>query len=146
MKKRKKEKRSASKNGALTSAIVGAIASLCLLAALLMTFSIIGLASENPHSLLSPFSFFSIYAASFLGGFICIRKNKGHDALLCGSICGMLVAILFSVIFLIFGLIFDASSTPISWIFRGFIIVASIIGALLSSISKSKVPKRKRRK
>ena len=64
MKKRTHEKRKP-KNGMLSSALFGALTSLALLIALLALFSLIGLASNNPHSLLSPFSFFSIYASAF---------------------------------------------------------------------------------
>ena len=146
MKKRTKEKKRVSKSGILISSLFGAFSSMAILLALLMLFSLIGQLSENPHSLLSPFSFFSIYTSSFLGGFISVKKNKERDSLLCGLICGILIAILFSLIFLIFGLIFDVKSTPISWLFRAFTLLASIIGALLSSASKRKAPKRKRRR
>ena len=146
MKKRTNEKKRSYKSGILTSSAFGAFSSMAILLALLMLFSLIGQLSESPHSLLTPFSFFSIYTSSFFGGFISVKKNKGRDPLLCGLICGILIAILFSLIFLIFGLIFDVKSTPISWLFRAFTLLASIIGALISSASKRKAPKRKRRR
>ncbi len=146
MKKRIKEKKRVSKSGALTSAVFGMCVSSAILLALLIMFSLIGLVISNPHSLITPFSFFSIYASSFFGGFISAKKNKCSDALLCGLICGCFVFLLFSSVFWIFGLIIDVKSAPISWLFRAIMIISSILGAILSTLTKSKSPKKKRRR
>ena len=146
MKKRATEKKHATKRGILISSLFGLCATMIILFALLMIFSLIGLATENPHSLLSPVSFFSIYTSTFFGGFISIKKNKGHDSLLCGLICGIFSAIVLSLVFGVFRLLFDANSTPLSWLFRVLIIITSIIGALLGVNKTKKMPKKKKRR
>ena len=144
MKKRTHEKRKP-KNGMLSSAMFGALTSLALLIALLALFSLIGLASNNPHSLLSPFSFFSIYASAFLGGFISAKKNKGPDIIYCGALCGCMVTVLLSLVLWIFALALNVTSEPISWLYRGLMILASTVGSLLAASKSQKMPKRKRR-
>ena len=145
MKKRVLEKKRISKSGILISAAFGLCAAISILLILLAIFSLIGLATENPHSLLSPISFFSIYTASFFGGFISIKKNKGRDPLLCGLICGCFIALSYSLIFGLIGIILDIKSAPISWLYRLLMIVSSLVGSLLGTAKPNKMPKRKRK-
>ena len=146
MKKRIKEKKRVSKSGILTSAVFGACISSIIFITLLKIFSLIGLASNTPHALLTPFSFFSIYTATFFGGFVAVKKNKGRDALFCGLFCGCIIALLFSLVFGISGLIFNVTSEPISWLYRALIIISSIIGSLLGINKSTKRPKNKIRR
>ena len=148
MKKRAHEKKRTSKSGALVASAFGAGMAFALLLALLATFSIIGLAAENPHSLLSPISFFSIYASAFLGGFIAIKKNKGRDTLLCGALCGVLTMLAYSVALWVAGIILDAESTPISWLYRAIIIVCAILGSIIgvNKTHKKSIRRKRRRK
>ena len=146
MKKRIKEKKHLQSNGALTSAVFGTCCSAAIMLALLILFSLVGLASDNPHSLITPFSFFAIYASSFFGGFASVKKNKCSDALLCGLICGCLVFLLFSTVFWIFGLIINVKSTPISWLFRAIMILSTLVGAILSALTASKAPRKRKHK
>ena len=146
MKKRAKQKRHISKSGILISSAYGLLCATVILILLLTAFSAIGLATENPHSLLTPISFFSIYTASFFGGFIAIKKNKGADALLCGLICGIFTFLFLSLIFFIIGIILKSQSASLTWLFRALIIPASILGSLLGSAKKNKMPKRKKRR
>ena len=146
MKKRTSQKKRTSKSGILISCISGLCASILIFILLLIAFSLIGLTSENPHSLLTPISFFSIYASSFLGGFISVKKNKGRDPLLCGLICGIIIAVAYSLAFGLIGIICDIDSTPISWLYRILMAVASIVGALLGISKSKKMPKKKRRR
>ncbi len=146
MKKRAKQKRHISKSGILISSAYGLLCATVILILLLAIFSAVGLATENPHSLLTPISFFSIYTASFFGGFIAIKKNKGADALLCGLICGIFTFLFLSLIFFIIGIILKSQSASLTWLFRALIIPASILGSLLGSAKKNKLPKRKKRR
>ena len=146
MKKRAKQKRHISKSGILISSAYGLLCATVILILLLAIFSAVGLATENPHSLLTPISFFSIYTASFFGGFIAIKKNKGADALLCGLVCGIFTFLFLSLIFFIIGIILKSQSASLTWLFRALIIPASILGSLLGSAKKNKMPKRKKRR
>ena len=144
--KKRVQKRHISKSGILLSCAFGLCGAILILLALLAIFSLVGLAAEDPHSLLLPISFFSIYAASFFGGFIAIKKNKGHDCLLCGLICGLLTALSYSLIFGLLGIILDIDSTSISWLYRLLMIPASLIGSIVGIGNAHKKPKRKRRR
>ena len=136
-------KKRISKSGMLTSASFGLLCACVIFIVCLAIFSAIGIATENPHSLLAPISFFSIYTSSFFGGFISAKKNKGSDTLLCGVVCGIFVFLAFSSIFFVLSLIFSVQSTPLSWLFRLLIILFSLVGSL---VGKNKhVPKRRRR-
>ena len=146
MKKRVHEKKHISKSGILISASFGLCAAIIILLVLLIIFSLVGLATEKPHSLLSPVSFFAIYCSSFFGGFAAIKKNKGRDALLCGLSCGCFIAITFSILLWLAGFLLDAQSTPMSWLFRALTVVFAIIGSLLGTTKSSKPKKKKRRK
>ena len=148
MKKRANEKKRTSKNGALLSSVFGMGIAVAALLALLSIFSIIGLASEKPHSLLSPISFFSIYASAFLGGFVAIKKNKERDALLCGALCGVFIMLAYSVTFWLVGIILNADSTPISWLYRAIIIVCALLGAIIgvNKTHKKSIRRKRRRK
>ena len=146
MKKRAKQKRHISKSGILISSAFGLLSSVIILLLLLSIFSAIGLATEKPHSLLTPISFFSIYAASFLGGFIAIKKNNGTDSLLCGLICGVFIFLFLSLFFFLIGLMLKSQSSSLTWLFRILIIPSSILGSILGSAKNNKMPKRKKRK
>lgn len=143
MKKRVQKKRVA-KRGIFISSAFGLCGAILILISLLAIFSLVGLATDNPHSLLSPISFFSIYTASFFGGFIAIKKNKSHDPLLCGLVCGSFIALSYSLVFGLIGIILDIKSTPISWLYRLLMIVSALIGALLGTATRNKTPKRRK--
>lgn len=145
MKKRAQKKRT-TKRGILLSSAFGLCGAILILLTLLAIFSLVGLAADNPHSLLLPFSLFSIYAAAFFGGFIAIKKNKGRDALPCGVLCGVVVAISYSLIFGIIGIILDIESTSISWLYRPLMIPVSTLGSIVGIAETRKRPKRKRRR
>ena len=144
--KKRVQKRHVSKSGILLSCAFGLCGAILILLALLAIFSLVGLASDDPHSLLLPISFFSIYTASFFGGFIAIKKNKGRDALLCGALCGILIALSYSLIFGIIGIILDIDGTSASWLYRPLMIPASLIGSIVGIGNAHKKPNRKRRR
>lgn len=143
--KKKKRKTTASASGAIGCACFGSLASIIILFALLVIFSALALIPKNPHPLLAPLSFFSLYSSAFFGGFLSVKKSKGRDSLLCGLLNGILTAILFSLLFGVVGFLTDAKGTPLSWLFRALIIPASILGALLGKRTKAKRKKRKKR-
>jgi putative membrane protein (TIGR04086 family) len=144
MKKRVSEKKHTSKSGILISAVFGLCISAIIMLALFMLFSIIGLANENPHSLLSPISFFTIYASAFFGGFSAIKKNKGRDCLFCGALCGILIALTYSLIFGIMGLAFNIDNAPISWVYRIIIIPIAFLGSVTGISKQHKQPKKRK--
>lgn len=146
MKKRITEKKHKANRGILISTIFGLCVSMLILLILLMIFSLIGLATENPHALLSPLSFFSIYTSAFFGGFTAIKKNKGHDPCICGILCGIIIMITFSLIFGIVGIICNVDSTPISWVYRVLMLPSTLIGSIIGLTKKNKIPKHKKRK
>ena len=144
--KKRVQKRHVSKSGILLSCAFGLCGAILILLTLLAIFSLVGLASDDPHSLLLPISFFSIYTASFFGGFIAIKKNKGRDALFCGALCGILIALSYSLIFGLIGIILDIDGTSASWLYRLLMIPASLIGSIVGIGNAHKKPKRKRRR
>ena len=146
MKRMATEKKRTQRSGILISIVFGLCASIIIFIAMLTIFSIIGAATEKPHSLLTPISFFCIYTASFFGGFVSIKKNKGRDSLLCGALCGIVISLTYSLIFGLIGIICDIDSAPISWLYRILMAVASIVGALLGISKSKKMPKKKRRR
>ena len=147
MKRMATEKKRTQKSGILISVVFGLCASIIIFIAMMMIFSIVGSATENPHSLLTPISFFCIYTASFFGGFIASKKNKGRESLLCGAVCGTVIALAYSLIFGIVGIVCNIDSTPISWVYRGLMIACSILGSVIGVSRTHKKPiKRKRRK
>lgn len=146
MKKRATEKRHISKSGILISSAFGLLGATLILLGLIAIFSAVGLATENPHSLTAPISFFSIFTASFFGGFIAVKKNKGIDALLCGSLCGIFIFLSFSTVFFLIGLILDIESNPTSWLFRMLIIVFSLLGSIIGKTKSQKLPKKRKRR
>ena len=146
MKKRGKEKKPSFKGGALKASLVGTLGAISIFILMLSIFSAIGLSFENPHAYISPLSYLAIYGAAFFGGFIATKKNRGHDALLCGLVCGVITTLTLCLLLFIIGLILKAESGAISWIFRALTVVFPIFGALLGIKRKSKPKKRKRRR
>ena len=149
MKKRGIEKKKisrASKSGILVSCSIGLCGAAIILLVLLILFSAIGLSNENPHSMLTPLSFFAIYTSAFFGGFIAIKKNKSRDALLCGLICGMFITITFCMIFLLIGIILNVESTALSWLFRAITIIFSTLGSFLGIKRSNGIPKKRHRR
>lgn len=146
MKKRGNEKKRSLKGGALTSSLFGTVGGIAVLLLIISIFSAISLFFENPHAYVSPLSYFAIYGAAFLGGFIAVKKNCGRDALLCGLLCGIFSAVSLSLIFLIVGLVLKSESTAATWIFRALTIIFPILGALLGMKRRAKPKKRKKRR
>ncbi|MBO7303006.1 MAG: TIGR04086 family membrane protein, partial [Clostridia bacterium] len=93
MKKRGKEKKPSFKGGALKASLIGSLGAIAVFILLISLFSAIGLSFENPHAYVPPLSYLAIYGASFFGGFIASKKNRGHNALLCGLICGVILCL-----------------------------------------------------
>ena len=142
---KKKKSKSFFEGGALFCALFGSLCSIFIFIACLMIFSGVSIALDNAHNALAPFALFSIYSATFLGGFIAVKKNKCRDALLCSSVCGAISTLVLCLAFWIIGLVFDIKSDMLSWLFRALCIAFSILGGFLA-INKSKKTKRKRRK
>ena len=134
-------------SGIPISILLGVSCNIIFFFLLITLFSCIVLNMENPHNYLSPLSFFAIYTSSFFGGFIATKKNKGHDALLCGALNGIISTLLLCLLFLAIGIIFQTQSTPISWLFRALSIAFSIFGAFLATKKiKKTTHKHKKRK
>ena len=144
MKKRASEKKHVSKSGILISSAFGLFISIITALSLFVIFSLIGLANENPHSLLSPVSFFTIYASAFFGGFSAIKKNKGRDCLLCGALCGIFISLTYSLVFGIIGFICNIDNAPISWVYRIIIIPITFFGSLIGIPKHHKQPKKRK--
>lgn len=135
MKKTKSQKkRTISKGGIIAPSLFGAVSAILILICLLLVFSAVSLLCDTPSSLVPPLSYFAIFSASFFGGFIAIKKNKGRDAMLCGALCGTFTALSLSLIFLAIGFFLSTKSSAAAWLFRIAIIPSSIFGGIIASL------------
>ncbi len=99
---------------------------------------------SRPLSLVAPFCFFCVYAASFTSGFAAVKINRGSDALLCGSLCGAMLMLLCWGVFSLLGVFFsvtDASALSIIW--KLLIIPCSVMGGFLGLGQSGKKTKHK---
>ena len=141
MKNKPRKQRNTNTHTSLISCIaMGVFSTVAIFFVLLVIFSYIVSGMKSPHIYLTPLSFFAIYSSSFLGGFIATLKNKGRDALLCGSLSGVISTILLCIAFLIVGAILNTQNTTISWLYRALSIVFSVFGALLATKKTKKSP------
>lgn len=141
MKNKPRKQRNTNTHTSLISCIaMGVFSTVAIFFVLLVIFSYIVSGMKSPHIYLTPLSFFAIYSSSFLGGFISTLKNKGRDALLCGSLSGVISTILLCIAFLIVGAILNTQNTTISWLYRALSIVFSVFGALLATKKTKKSP------
>ena len=145
MKKGASQKKHTARSGILISSALGLCGAFIALLALLTIFSLIGLATSNPHSLISPASLATLYLSAFLGGFIAIKKNKGHDPLLCGLICGVIITACYLGVFFILGFVLRSDSAPISWLYRALLIPSSVLGSLLGASKKRSISKKRKK-
>ena len=135
------------KKRVITSSLWGAIFGTALLFIMMMLFSAICLLAKDPHPLVLPLCFMSVFSSAFLAGIFALKRNGGSDALLCGLLCGALLIIMLSLLFFITNLLMGASlSEAPSIIWKLLMIPSTILGAFCGLPRKSKTQRKKGRK
>ena len=127
---------------ALKSALVSLALSLFLAAALSASAKL----SSNPLSLVLPLSMLSLYASSFLSGFLCMRKMR-EGALLCGLFSGGMLMLFY--MFISFFIPSELSSGRSFWLslaLRALMILFSFFGAHAGRQRGTRKIKRKSRR
>lgn len=119
---------------------------LCMIA-LIIAFSAVCMMLPDPHPFILPLCFFLLYASAFAAGFAGVKRNKGSDALLCGSLCGvMLMAILWLAFTLLDIPLGTDSVGALSFIPKLIMIPFSLAGAFLGLKGSEGGSKKARRK
>lgn len=128
--------RERSRIGGLTvSVATGTGGGLICFLLLILIFSGLCLAVENPHSLTFALSLAAIYLASLASGFVSIRKNHKRDALLCGALTGLTFMLALCALLLLIPT--GAESAPSNaFILRLLVLPISIAGSFLGRVQK----------
>ena len=139
----KKSADSAKGKKIILSSVFGCVVGILIFLGLLMSFSAICLAFDDPHILIYPLSFFILYSSAFFTGFAAVKKNGSCDALLCGCTSGAVLTLAYIIIFAaISTFIPNSSSQTISFLWRALVIPASVLGGYVASSTHMKKSRR----
>ena len=119
------------------AALGGAVGLICL-SLLLFVCALICIYASDPHALLTPLAFLSIYASAFASGLFAARKNNFSSLLICGALSGLLYVLALSLILM---LPFIATAATVDLrntiLMRALALPCSILGAICSPKRKS---------
>ena len=128
--------------GLAVSVATGAGVGLICFLLLILIFSGLCLAVENPHSLTFALSLAAIYISALAAGFASVRKNHRENALLCGALTGLTFMLALCALLLLIPT--GAESAPSNaFILRLLVLPISIAGSFLGRVQK-KVKKHKK--
>lgn len=121
--------------GLIISVATGTGVGLICFFLLILIFSGLCLALENPHSLTFALSLAAIYLSALAAGFSSVRKNHKCDALLCGALTGLTFMLALCALLLLIPT--GAESAPSSaFVLRILVLPLSIAGSFLGRAQK----------
>ena len=127
----------ASRLGALSASVAtGTGVGLLCFSLLILIFSGLCLALDDPHTLSFALSLAAIYLSALVSGFASVKRNHKEDALLCGIATGILFMLILCAL-LLFIPTAEADSAPShTIILRLLVIPLSIVGSFLGTMQK----------
>jgi putative membrane protein (TIGR04086 family) len=130
--------RERSRIGGLTvSVATGTGVGLICFLLLILIFSGLCLALENPHSLTFALSLAAIYLSALASGFVSIRKNHKRDALLCGALTGLTFMLALCALLLLIPTSTESAPSS-SFVLRLLVLPFSVLGSFLGRIEKKR--------
>ena len=131
----------------ITSSIFGALMGLACFFVMLLLFCAICMALQNPHPLVLPLCFFSVYSSAFLAGLSSVKRNEGKNALWCGLLCGALFCVILWIFISSVNMFSGNSLAQTStFIWKLLILPSTLLGSFAGLSAKGKKSKKKRRK
>jgi putative membrane protein (TIGR04086 family) len=131
----------------MISSLFGMLAGISSLFAMLLIFSAICMMLRDPHPLILPLCFFSIYASAFLSGFFAVKRNGGKEALWCGILCGaMFITLLWIASFIIDMFVGASQPQATGIVCKLLCLPATVVGAFGGLAKNSKKGRPKHRK
>ena len=126
-----------SRLGALSVSVAsGTGVGLLCFSLLILIFSGLCLALDNPHTLSFALSLAAIYISALVSGFASVKRNRKEDALLCGVATGLLFMLILCTL-LLFIPTTEADSAPSHAIIPRLIVIPlSIVGSFLGRMQK----------
>jgi putative membrane protein (TIGR04086 family) len=127
----------ASRLGALSVSIAtGTGLGLLCFSALILIFSGLCLALDDPHSLTFALSLAAIYLSALVSGFASVKRNHKEDALLCGIATGVLFMLILSALLLFIPTTETDSAPSNAILLRLLVIPLSLVGSFLGTAQR----------